>query len=150
MVNRFKQKYGPPSAVLIAFGDHEQRHQMRHHEPTKDVGIRRLFHKHGYLVYLIDEYRTSCRCYQCGSANEMFLTRASPRPWRKQSKVSVHGLLRCRSVKCKTVYNRDFNACQNLISIAENIVNGCPRPADLCRGKQISERLHASARLLEV
>ena len=44
-----------------AFVDHQQKHQMRFHESTKDVGIRRLFHQSGYKVYLIAEYRTSCR-----------------------------------------------------------------------------------------
>jgi hypothetical protein len=134
MINRFKDKYGSPSDVLIAFGDHEQKHQMRHHEPTKDVGIRRLFRRNGYQVYLIDEYRTSCRCHKCGCQIEMFLSRMSPRPWRKQSVVSVHGLLRCQSVKCRTVYNRDYNACQNMVEIGCNILGSLPRPPHLWQG----------------
>lgn len=134
MINRFQQKYGPPSEVLIAFGDHQQGgHQMRYHEPTKDVGIRNLFCRNGYDVYLIDEFRTSCRCSKCGNKTEKFLRRKNPRPWRKRSVVEVHGLLRCQSVECQTVWNRDYNASQNMVLIAKNIIGGLERPSHLRR-----------------
>jgi hypothetical protein len=75
MINRFKKKFGPPKEVLIAFGDHQQKHQMRFHEPTKDIGLRRLFHRNGYEVYLVNEFRTSCRCYKCGKGvSPVFIT----------------------------------------------------------------------------
>ena len=38
---------------------------MKFHEPTKGKGMRKLFRKAGYQVYLVDEYHTSCQCYNC-------------------------------------------------------------------------------------
>ena len=32
----------------------------------------------------------------------------------------IHGLLRCENRMCKTVYNRDYNACKNMLRIAKN------------------------------
>src|SRR5205807_4489765 len=98
-------------------------------------GMRKLFRRNGYLVYLIDEFRTSCRCHKCESELETFMKRENPRPWRQGNIVEVHGLLRCTSAKCGTVYNRDYNACQNMILIAENAINGKIRPQYLSRKK---------------
>jgi transposase len=135
LINRFKAKYGAPSDVLIAFGDHEQKKQMKFHYPTKDKGMRTLFRRHGYVVYLINEHRTSCRCYKCEQPLEEFLKRENPRPWRRLSRpiVKVHGLLRCQTVTCRTVYNRDYNACQNMIKIAQSTLDGLGRPPELSR-----------------
>lgn len=137
MIKNFKQTFGPPEDVLIAFGDHEQKKQMKYHEPTKDIGMRRLFRRFGYQVYLVEEHRTSCRCYRCGNQTEKFLKRESSRPWRKGHIVEVNGLLRCQSVTCKTVYNRDYNATQNILKICECALSKKPRPLYLCRGVKL-------------
>jgi hypothetical protein len=135
MINGFKKIFGQCDDVVIAFGDHEQGHQMKYHVPTKDIGMRKLLRRHGFIVYLADEFRTSCRCYKCGHTNEKFLWRESSRPWRQNTgKVEVHGLLRCKSLTCNAVYNRDYNASQNLLKIGRCGVRGEPRPPDLCRG----------------
>jgi hypothetical protein len=134
MINRFQKVFGDRDNVVIAFGDHEQGHQMKYHAPTKDIGMRRLFRRHGFLVYLAYEFRTSCRCYKCGHENENFLWRESPRPWRGNTgKVKVNGLLRCKSLTCNAVYNRDYNASQNILELGQCGVHGEPRPAYLCR-----------------
>ena len=33
----------------------------------------------------------------------------------------VNGLLRCQSLKCKTIHNRDKNAVKNMLKIVKNI-----------------------------
>ena len=48
------------------FGDCEQRKHRKYKEPVKGKGFRTLFRKAGYGVYLVDEFRTSCRCSACG------------------------------------------------------------------------------------
>ena len=70
MLNRFQEKFGPPTKVVIdIIGDWDQgSRQMRYREPTKGKGMRKLFRKAGYQVYLVDEGRTSCQCYNCASA----------------------------------------------------------------------------------
>ena len=49
LIQRFEHIYGKPEEVLIGFGDHQQGQQMRYQGPTKDIGIRRLFRRNGYL-----------------------------------------------------------------------------------------------------
>lgn len=83
MVNAFRRKYGEPEEVVIAFGDHEQGEQMKYHEPTKDIGMRKLFRKHGFQVYLVKEHRTSKACNRCGHDVETFIKRKSARPWMR-------------------------------------------------------------------
>jgi hypothetical protein len=134
MINGFRKVFGKCEDVVIAFGDHEQGHQMKFHAPTKDIGMRKLFRRHGYLVYLAYEFRTSCHCYKCGHSNEKFLWRESSRPWRKNTgKVEIHGLLRCESLTCNAVYNRDYNASQNILKLGRCGVQRRPRPPNLCR-----------------
>lgn len=59
MINRFGSIFGLPKEVVIGFGDWEQRKQMKYKEPTKGKGMRELFRKAGYEVYLVDEFRTN-------------------------------------------------------------------------------------------
>ena len=59
MFNRFRSIFGSPKDDVIGFGDWEQRKQIKYKEPTtKGKGMRELFRKVGYDVYLVDEYRT--------------------------------------------------------------------------------------------
>ena len=43
----------------------EQKKHMKYKEPTKGKGLRNIFRKNGYKLYLVDEFRTSCRCSKC-------------------------------------------------------------------------------------
>ena len=38
---------------------------MKYKEPTKGKGFRTLLKKNGYKVYLVNEFRTSCKCSCC-------------------------------------------------------------------------------------
>lgn len=134
MINNFRRKYGEPDNVVIAFGDHEQHQQMRYHEPTKDIGMRRLFRKHGFEVLLVDEFRTSKACNKCGCNVENFLRRPSGRPWKRGEEVLVHGLVRCTNASCGIKWNRDFNAALNILEAARCSVFGQERPMKLMRG----------------
>jgi hypothetical protein len=61
-VSRFREKFGPPDKVILLYGDQDQ-HNMRYKEPVKGRSMRRLFKKHGYRVYLVDEFRTTMMLY---------------------------------------------------------------------------------------
>ena len=54
LLNHFQEKFGPPQKVVIGFGDWDQggSRQMRYHEPAKGIGMRKLFRRAGYPVYL--------------------------------------------------------------------------------------------------
>ena len=143
MINRFKEKFGAPDKVVIGFGDWEQKQQMKYKEPTKGIGMRKLFRKAGYKVYLVDEFRTSCRCFNCGGECEHSNERRqlNPRPWMRSKReyISVHGLLRCKT--CNVWWNRDKNSSLNIQKIVKCVVEGKERPDYLQRGSKTTTQL---------
>ena len=112
MLRDFRKMYGNPEEVVICIGDWEQRKQMKYKEPTLGKGMRCLLRKNKYKVYLVDEFRTSCKCSKCdGGVCEKFMVRENPRP-KKDDMRLVHGLLRCKS-GCGS-WNRDRNGSTNI------------------------------------
>jgi len=144
MINQFKKIFGNPDEVVICIGDWEQKKQMKYKEPTLGKGMRTLFRKNNYIVFLVDEFRTSCKCSKCnGGLCEKFMVRKNPRPKPNKTKENpkkelkydemrlVHGLLRCKS-GCG-LWNRDRNGSSNIYKIAETAINKLERPSYLCR-----------------
>lgn len=140
MINRFKKIFGDPKDVVICAGDFEQKKHMKYKEPVKGKGMRKLFRNHGYPVYLVDEFRTSCMCSKCQSNDgrcEKFVRRKSPKPWKKDVSILVHGVLNCK--KCGTVWNRDVNGATNIYRIAKQAIQGKKRPSYLSRTNSVCE-----------
>jgi hypothetical protein len=88
MINRFKQKFGSPEDSIIAIGDFEQKKHMKYKEPIKGKEMRTLFRKNGYNVYLVDEFRTSCKCSNCGGDTNRFMMRGNPKPFKRGLRLS--------------------------------------------------------------
>ena len=131
MISNFKKIFGNPEDVVICIGDWEQKKQMKFKEPTLGKGIRTLFRKNNYKVFLVDEFRTSCKCSNCnGGICEKFRIRKNPRPNKDDMRL-VHGLLRCKS-GCG-LWNRDRNGSSNIYKIAETSINKLDTPSYLCR-----------------
>ena len=84
-------------------------------------------------MYLIDEYNTSCRCYNYEGKNEKFRKRLNSRPLKKGAtkERDVNGLLRCET--CKSLWNRDKNASLNMNKIMRAVMNKTERPTYLKR-----------------
>ena len=144
MISNFRKMYGNPDEVVICIGDWEEKKQMKFKEPTLGIGIRKLFRKNNYKVYLVDEFRTSCKCSKCdGGICEKFMVRKNPRPKPKKNNENpkkerkydetrlVHGLLRCKS-GCGE-WNRDRNGSSNIYKIAYQSIYNLERPSYLCR-----------------
>jgi hypothetical protein len=133
MIYHFKKIFGNQNDIVITIGDFEQKKHMKYKEPTKGKGLRNLFRKNRYDIYLVDEFRTSCRCSKCeGGECNKFLTRRNPKPYKNNLRL-VHGLLSCKS--CYNVWNRDCNGATNIYKITKNIINKKDRPSYLCRKK---------------
>ena len=135
MVNRFREKFGTKEEVVLGWGDWGRESQMKFHEPTKGVGMRKLFRRAGFEVVLVDEFRTSCKCYGCqGGACEKFRMVVNPRSWKREERPMVvrNGLLRCQI--CKRLWNRDRNGSLNILRCAQLAMAGEPRPEYLKRG----------------
>jgi hypothetical protein len=131
MISDFRKMYGNPENVVICIGDWEQRQQMKYKEPTLGIGIRSLLRKNKYKVYLVDEFRTSCKCSNCeGGLCEKYIVRKNPKPNKDEMRL-VHGLLRCNS-GCGS-WNRDRNGSSNIYKIAYQAIHNLERPSYLCR-----------------
>jgi transposase len=130
LIKNFSNKFGDKEDVIVCFGDFEQKKHMKFKEPIKGKGMRTLFRKNGFITYLVDEFRTSCRCSRCEGLNEKFKVMENPKPYRSGSFL-VHGLLKCKS--CSGVWNRDCNGATNIYKIVKNAINKIDRPSYLCR-----------------
>jgi hypothetical protein len=131
MINQFRKTFGSSEDTVICIGDWEQRKQMKFKEPTLGKGMRTLFRKNNYKVFLVDEFRTSCKCSNCeGGICEKFRIRQHPNKNKDEIRL-VHGLLRCKS-GCG-LWNRDRNGSSNIYKIAKNTINKLARPNYLCR-----------------
>ena len=131
LINQFKKIFGNEKETIICFGDFEQRKHMKYKEAIKGKGMRTLFKKNGYKTYLVDEFRTSCKCSKCdGGSCEKFMVRENPKPYKNNLRL-VHGLISCNS--CSNVWNRDCNGATNIYKIAYNSIHNMNRPSYLCR-----------------
>ena len=136
MLNNFKRIFGNEKEVVVCFGDYEQKQQMKYKEATKGKGMRTLFRKAGFQTYLVDEFRTSCRCSKCEigiCAKNMVME--NPRPY-KRGNIIVHGLICCKN-GCG-YWNRDVNGATNIYKIAYNAINNKERPNYLSRSNNLS------------
>ena len=143
-LNRFKALFGSPDQVVIGIGDYEQHQHRKFKEPVKGKGFRKMFRTAGYKdVYLVDEHKTSCRCYNCkdvirgnqvvGGECVTFRVCKNPRPWKNQKSIIRHGLLMCQT--CQKLWCRDTNASLNILEIMKAAQQGRERPKYLMRGK---------------
>jgi len=133
MVKRFQAKYGPPEKVIVCIGDYSQAN-LKFTEPVKGKHYRELFRKHGYEVYLVDEFRTSKKCHVCHHDLIKDFKGVSHRPKTYGEEIVVHGLLRCKTCQQgERLWNRDLNAVKNILAISESEIKGLGRPEYLCR-----------------
>jgi transposase len=126
LIKNFREKFG--ENPVIAFGDWEQKQHRKFKEPVKGKGFRKMFRQAGFTkLYLIDEFRTSQRCWGCKERNGILSTFR----YDKRGRNLVHGLLKCGT--CNKLWNRDANASRNIRDIAICAINGEERPMYLCR-----------------
>ena len=132
MLRRFELLFGAPEQVVIGIGDWEQKKHMKFKEPVKGKGFHSLFRRAGYKVYLVDEFRTSCRCSACEEHGvcSTFRECDNPKPY-KERRILRHGLVKCQT--CSRLWNRDVNAASNIWKIAKNAIQGVARPLYLSR-----------------
>jgi hypothetical protein len=131
MLNNLKKKFRcDPSKTVIGIGDYEETHHRKYHEPVKGKGFRKLLRRGGYELYLVNEYRTSCRCSWCGKQEiEGECEKFREKPHENGKTYLVHGLLRCKT--CWRMWNRDVNGSQNILQVVRNELEGKGRPKHL-------------------
>ena len=127
MLNRFKDKFGSPEDTVVLMGDWSENRPKKYQEPTKGKSLRKLFTgKGGYRLYLVNEFRTSCKLIETGE--DLVKFRKS-----KSSGNYVHRLLGSKSLQLEremnevdlklsrkningrpTIINRDLNGALNI------------------------------------
>jgi len=71
MMQSFQFKMGGPEDVIICFGDWSAKTQMKYKQATVlGKGMRDMFRKAKYEIYLVKEFRTSKGCFNCGDTKE--------------------------------------------------------------------------------
>ena len=75
-------------------------------------------------MYLVDEFRTSCRCSKCEGECETFKKCKNPKPY-KTGMIIRHGLV--RRTTCECLCHRDENSSNNIYKISECVINGIQR-----------------------
>ena len=147
MINNFKKLYGGPDNLVIAIGDWNQKQQMKFRPPSLGKGIRKIFRRNGYMIFMVDEFRTSMWCCSCGEKNEQFMYHRNKKKKTKQEdidkgykkplrkKVLSRGLIRCTNEECRIHWDRDINAAKNIYYLAYLILLGLERPDYLSRSR---------------
>ena len=139
MINRFTEKFGGPKDTVIFIGDWSTEKGMRYKEPTKGKGMRDIFKKNGYNIYLVDEYNTSKRMYGTGDEMEKFKKLVkSDKKGNPLETVLVHGLIRNKLTNnipgIKTeLMNRDLNGSLNIRQKGIRLFYNAPIPGYLSR-----------------
>ena len=140
LVRRFRERFGGPDTTAICWGDwsehgREGSTHMRFHEPTRGIGLRRLFRRNGYKVWLVDEYLTSKRCHGCQAGECATFRRVrNPRPHQATTWpcITRWGLTRCGS--CHRLWDRDVNSALNILWAAvRHLAHGQGLPGCLSR-----------------
>ena len=148
LVQKYKQAFDHNNGerAVLYFGDGGWRDgHMPNHEPVPCIGLRRMFRRHGYQVFLVGERYTSKRCASCESPfsvcapfrytkdarrfnpNNRSLRAQVPRddPFHAYRK-KRHNLTRCN--RCNMLWDRDCNAASNIWKVAYAAINDQPRP----------------------
>ena len=86
-----------PKDVILGWGDWSKE-TMRFHEPTKGRGMRSLFKRASYQLFLVNEYNTSGRCYGCSGG-----ACVNSKRWRILASGSVEKDLRSCAMGCSGV-----------------------------------------------
>jgi hypothetical protein len=133
-MKKFMETFGGPKKVVVCIGNYSSgSYHLPGCPPCKGVGFRKMFRRWGYTVLLVDEFRTSCKCYNCGcdgsdGKNEKFV--------RRNGRMEHH-VLRCK--KCRTIWDRDINGALNIYRLADLELKGMPRPDPFNRPRKKEE-----------
>jgi len=120
-LNRIGQVYGSPEEILICYGDWSQSKQMKYLLPSQGVGLRRLISKR-YPLVMVDEFRTSKLCSHCHQ--ELIHHRVLKDSKGPETKELYRVLVcqHCKSDRSESLchfFNRDINACINMLFLVE-------------------------------
>tara|TARA_R100001163_G_scaffold65029_1_gene60826 strand:- start:81 stop:2150 length:2070 start_codon:yes stop_codon:yes gene_type:complete len=130
--------------VLIGWGDGgtNQKGLKGHHMPLKEFKKHLLSTRSGISAYEVDEYYTTKKCWVCKSdtVKVMYKKEVEDQDGNISLKHFVnYGLRRCNNNECRILWDRDVNACKNILEVFLCYLRGEERPEYLCRVKKTVE-----------
>ena len=144
-LNNIEKVYGNKEDIVIGYGDWSQDKQMKHLIPSSNIGLRRKIEKR-YKVFLVNEYRTSKLCSCCNKELKNYkMSNEDIKKYEKKHKkqlnkedLTKHRLLVCSGCsssenKKSTFWNRDINACVNMLKLSKEWINNKTRNSLFCR-----------------
>lgn len=135
-LNNIEKIYGKKEDISIIYGDWSNPKQMKHLMPSSNLGLKRLIEKK-YKVLMIDEYCTSKLCSKCNKELTYYkMTKKDIEIYKKKHLIdkkelkskTKHRLLVCSGCcgsenKKSTFWNRDVNACLNMLKLTRQWIN---------------------------
>lgn len=150
LAKNLQRKFGGENCVddvVIVLGNWSTgSYNMRYHQPTKGIQMRRQLRKQGFQVYLLEEQYTSKICPGCNLQSlRPFQRCPNPRPHccdGRNQEILVHGLLQCSTESCRTLngqprlWNWDMVATLNYKAIIDSQYEHGARPERFTRAGQ--------------
>ena len=135
-LNNIEKIYGKKEDIAIIYGDWSNPKQMKHLIPSSNLGLKRLIEKK-YKVLMIDEYCTSKLCSKCNKELTYYkMTKKDIEIYENKHLIdkkelkskTKHRLLVCSGCcgsenKKSTFWNRDVNACLNMLKLTRQWIN---------------------------
>jgi len=135
-LNNIEKTYGKKEDITLIYGDWSNPKQMKHLMPSSNIGLKRLIEKK-YKVLMINEYCTSKLCSKCNkeltyykmSQKDIEIYEKKHLNDKKELKSKIkHRLLVCSRCcgsenKKSTFWNRDVNACVNMLKLTHEWIN---------------------------
>lgn len=135
-INRIKSTYGED--IVLAYGDWGGAYCFKGCAPSLGKGLRsKIARCESFTTIMVDEYRTSCRCHECGKAVEMMKVKTKAKKQRKIYAIKI--CKECRSPKrqdeaISRIMNRDVNGSKNILQAFKTELYEGRRPEHLKRG----------------
>jgi hypothetical protein len=86
VVRSLKAKFGQDT--ILVFEDWSAPN-VKYQEPTRSKRLIRMLKKNGFVIYLINEYKTSFHCPTCEDELEKFKTVSNPHLYQRKKKPDV-------------------------------------------------------------
>jgi hypothetical protein len=127
LLTNIEKTFGKSDDIVLAYGDWQEKKQMKHFMSTPGIGLRRKIAKN-FLTITVNEYKTSKVCCKCHGEIEKMVIRGKSR----------FRLLKCKEcVSCKSeksvLFTRDLNSALNIGYIFRQWLEKGERPEEYKR-----------------
>ena len=132
LLNNIEKIFGKPEDIVLAYGNWQEKKQMKHFHSTPGIGLRKTISKK-FLTITVDEYKTSQNCCKCHKKVKLATLREKER----------YRLLECEEcVSYKSeksvLITRDLNSALNMGLIMKEWIEKGERPVEYRRNAKIT------------